>query len=108
MNEDGSVVVPGEDVPGWAVRLEAKLDVALAQHGARLVRTEDRVADVHNRLKRIEDDPRISAEAFQDHENRIRIQESSHYVTGRNLVAALLTTLSIAVAVLTILDRINL
>jgi hypothetical protein len=96
-----------ERAPGWAIRLEAKLDVALAQHGARLDEHAKDIREIATRIERIEDRPIATPEGMLDHESRLRAIEGTNYITGKALAAALLTTLSVAVAVLTILDRLN-
>jgi hypothetical protein len=91
--------------PGWAIRLEAKLDVALAQHGARLDEQAKDIREISVRLDKVEDRPVATPEGLLDHETRLRSIEGTNYITGRALAAALLTTLSIVVAVLAIFDR---
>jgi hypothetical protein len=91
--------------PGWAIRLEAKLDVALAQHGARLDEQAKDLVEISTRLDRIEDRPVATPEGMLDHESRLRTIEGTNYITGKALAAALLTTLSIAIALLAIFDR---
>lgn len=96
-----------ERAPGWAIRLEAKLDVALAQHGARLDEHAKDIREIATRVERIEDRPIATPEGLLDHESRLRTIEGTNYITGKNLAAVLLTTLSICVAILAIFDRLQ-
>ena len=43
-----------DEMPTWAVRLEAKVDVALGQHAARLDRHDEIRDDHENRLRALE------------------------------------------------------
>lgn len=95
-----------EQPPGWAIRLEAKLDVAIAQHGARLDEHQRDLTEFRTRLDKIEDRPMVTPEGLLDHEERLRKIESASYVTVKGFAASMLTVLSIAVALLSVLDRI--
>jgi hypothetical protein len=46
--------------PSWAIRLEAKVDVALAQHGARLDNHTADLADHEARLREVEQRKTVS------------------------------------------------
>jgi type II secretory pathway component PulL len=46
--------------PAWAIRLEAKVDVALAQHGARLDNHSADLADHEQRLREVEQRKTVS------------------------------------------------
>lgn len=56
------VVPPSE--PSWAVRLEAKLDVALSHHTARIDSQEREVADHETRLRVLESKSTVSPSAL--------------------------------------------
>ena len=43
-----------DDIPAWAVRLEAKVDVALGQHAGRLDRHDEIREDHETRLRALE------------------------------------------------------
>lgn len=94
-----------EAAPGWAVRLEAKLDVALAQHRAELDAHGRRLTDVESDVRRIEDDPRVSPEQIQDHEARLRSQEQKATVSPRTLAATVAGVLGAVGAVSPFLER---
>lgn len=65
------------DVPAWAVRLEAKVDVALTQHATRL---DNHAADI------------------ADHETRIRAQEQRRTVSPQALWGAVVSAVTVASA----------
>lgn len=73
-------------VPVMFARLEAKLDVALAQHGAKLDKHDEDLRTVNGRV--------------DDHENRIRTGEARTVVTPKMLLGVL-GTLAALVAMLT-------
>jgi len=50
----------GRDVPVWAIRLEAKVDVALVQHAARLDTHALDIADHEGRLRAVEGKATVS------------------------------------------------
>ena len=60
--------MPGEEeaMPGWAVRLETKVDIVLSQHGSRL----------------------------DDHEVRIRGQEARRYVSPAQLWTGIVASIA--------------
>lgn len=82
-----TVTVSPEDAPSWAVRLEAKVDIALAQHKQQL---EDHAGDLN------------------DHEDRIRKLEAKPTVSPSQLwtsVLSGLTAISAAAAGINILIK---
>lgn len=76
-------------VPVWAVRLEAKLDVALAQHGAKLDEHSRDLTQLDNRVSDLEDAPKATPEAMLDHEQRIRGLEQRPVVSPKALMGIL-------------------
>lgn len=50
----------GEVVPAWAIRMEAKIDVALTQHTARLDNHAQDIADHEARLREVEQRKTVS------------------------------------------------
>ena len=50
--------------PTWAIRLEAKVDVALAQHGARLDNHTADLADHETRIREVEQRKTVSPTAL--------------------------------------------
>lgn len=82
-----TVTVSPEDAPAWAIRLEAKVDIALAQHKQRL---DDHAVDLG------------------DHEGRLRALENKSTVSPSQLwtsVLSGLTAVSAAAAAINILIR---
>lgn len=77
--------VTDQEIPAWAVRLEAKVDVALAQHGSRL--------DTH-------------ASNLADHETRLRVQEARRTVSPTGLWSAVLGGVSGAAAVVAVITNV--
>ncbi|WP_092965324.1 hypothetical protein [Agromyces sp. CF514] len=65
-----------DSMPAWAVRLETKVDLVLGQHGTRL----------------------------EDHETRLRIQESRRFVSPAQLWGGVLAALAGASALTTLLN----
>lgn len=88
-------------------RLEGKLDVALAQHGAKLEQHSKELVDLRRDVSRIEDAPAPTVETQADHEQRIRAVESKSTVSPAGLTGALVTTFTIAGAVIAIIDRLT-
>lgn len=76
--------VPVES-PAWAIRLEAKVDVALAQHGARLDNHANDLRDHEARLRTQEAREYVTPFVAQDHETRIREVESRKTVSPQAL-----------------------
>lgn len=77
-------VVAHDVMPAWAIRLEAKVDVALTQHAARL--------DTH-------------AAEIADHEARLREVESRRTVSPAGLWAAVLGGVSGAAALVGVITN---
>lgn len=84
MSEQPTTYGP-EPVPAWAIRMEAKIDVALTQHTARL---DNHAADI------------------ADHEARIREQEARKTVSPWQLWAAVSSAVAVAGGVLTLVRAI--
>ncbi|WP_166139610.1 hypothetical protein [Nocardioides ochotonae] len=85
-------VVPDESVPTWAVRLEAKVDVALARHGSQLDAHERDIADLRA--------------AAHEHDARLRALERVPAITPRQLGAAALGVVGAVGALVPFLDRV--
>lgn len=81
-----SVPAADEEMPVWAVRLEAKVDVALARQGDRLDRHGD---------------------AIDDHETRLRAIETKPVVTPNGLIGALLATVTLLGGFVAFFDRLT-
>lgn len=70
-------------------RLEAKLDVALAQHGAKLEQHGQEIAELRATVRKVEDRPVASPDGMVDHEQRLRQIEATPTVSPRALWTAL-------------------
>lgn len=79
------------EVPGWAIRLEAKIDVALAQHSANIESVDRDVKNVQADVKAID--------------TRVDVLERSNFVTSKGLAAALITTLTGVGGFIAVVDR---
>jgi ferric-dicitrate binding protein FerR (iron transport regulator) len=64
-------------------RLEAKLDVALAQHGATLDEHTRAITELQASVRRIQDRPIATPDAIIDHEHRLRAVEARPTVTPK-------------------------
>lgn len=86
-------------------RFEAKLDVALAQHGAKLEQHGQQIGEALTRISRIEDRPIATPEAILDHESRLRAVEKQPTVSPKQLGATVLAVLGALGALAPFLDR---
>jgi hypothetical protein len=86
-------------------RFEAKLDVAIAQHGAKLEQHSADIGQLRERVKHVEDLPRVSPETVTDHEARIRTVEKNPTVSPRQLGAAVFGVFGVIGALAPFLDR---
>lgn len=75
-----------DEMPAWAVRLEAKVDVALGQQAQRL---DDHGAKI------------------DDHEIRLRAQEAKRYITQSGVWAAVLGASALVSTAATVVTRIT-
>lgn len=73
------------DMPGWAIRLEAKVDVALSQHGSDIQRLD---------------------KGYDDHEQRLRSQEAKPTVSPKALFAAVASAVGLALGLVQLLNLI--
>lgn len=96
-------------------RLEAKVDVALAQHGAKIEQHGSELGELRQRVARIEDRPIASVDGLLDHEHRIRKVEQAEVapaqhehrdaVTVRQMLASLAGAAAVVAAAVPFLDR---
>lgn len=93
------------DVRIWFARLEAKLDVALAQHGAKIEEHGRQIGELQAHVSRLDDRPVATVEGLLDHEQRIRELAARPYVAPRHLWAALGASAAAIAAVSPFLDR---
>lgn len=92
MKVSDSPVPPTEDdVPNWAVRLEAKIDVALANHSNELSNTNRRVSNVED--------------ANDALSTRVTTLENSNFVTTKGLAATILGSITAVGGFIALLDR---
>lgn len=80
-----------EDPPGWAIRLETKIDVAIAK-------IDGRVDQYAAQLDR-------QGKENEDHEARLRAIEAEHFVTASGMAGALAMVTAILGGLIVILDR---
>lgn len=80
-----------DDVPNWAVRLEAKIDVALANHSNELSNTNRRVSNVED--------------ANDALSTRVTTLENSNFVTTKGLAATILGSITAVGGFIALLDR---
>lgn len=83
-------------------RLEAKVDVALAQHGAKIDAHASELGELRQRVQRVEDRPIASVEGVIDHEHRLRVVEARDTVTLRQLLAGVAAAVATAGVLVTI------
>lgn len=86
-------------------RVEAKIDVSIAQHGAKLEQHGQQIGELVARVERIEDRPVATPEAILDHEARIRTVERTPTVSPRQLGATVVAVLASLGALSPFLDR---
>lgn len=93
------------DIRIMLARFEAKLDVALAQHGAKLEQHGQEISELRTRVGKMEDLPRATPEAILDHESRLRNVEKTPTVSPKQLGGVVLGVLAALGAVAPFLDR---
>lgn len=91
---------PDEEVPGWAIRLEAKVDVALTRHGAALETLARDIVTV-----RAEGDRRDTQIEHLD--KRLDQVERTPVVTPKGLAATVVTTVTGVAAFIALIDRLT-
>lgn len=94
-------VTSGDDSPAWAIRLEAKVDVALAQQGARLMAMETHIATIDRDVQVIQNlIPEDAKARLREVESRRTISAQQLWtavVSGVGLIGAASTALTILV-----------
>lgn len=93
------------DIRVMLARFEAKLDVALAQHGAKIEQHGQEIGELRSRVSRMEDLPRATPEGMLDHEQRLRQIEKTPVVSPRQLGVTVFGVLGAIGAVAPFLDR---
>lgn len=86
-------------------RLEAKLDVALAQHGAKIEQHGQEISELRTLYRKMEDRPIAQPEGLLDHEERIREIEKRPTVSPRQLWTTFATAAGLVIAFVPLLDR---
>lgn len=93
MKVSDSPVPPTEDdVPGWAIRLEAKIDVALAHQSNELTNLDRRVSSTEG-----------DVETLRDH---VAALQNMNFVTPKGLAATVLGSITAVGGFIALLDRI--
>lgn len=98
---------PEAAVQIWFARVEAKLDVALAQHGAKLDEHSRRIADVEQIQRRAEERPTANPVDVADHEARLRVVEQRPAVSPRAMWAGAATIAGIVGAAVEALNALH-
>ena len=80
-----------EDAPGWAIRLEAKLDIAIAQHGQEMASLHREVDQIKSDRER---DTAARVKAEEDLDARVGVIERAPYVTPKGLFTAIGSTIA--------------
>ena len=92
-------VTSGDDSPAWAIRLEAKVDVALAQQGARLMAMETHIAALDRDVQTVQSlIPEDAKARLREVENRKTISAQQLWtavVSGVGLIGAASAAISI-------------
>jgi len=96
----------GTEIQVMFARLEAKLDVALAQHGAKIEQHGQEISELRTLLRKMEDRPVAQPEGLLDHEQRLRVMEGRPFVSPRQLWATFASAAGIAIATMPLIDRI--
>ena len=98
-----------DDAPGWAIRLEAKLDIAIVQHGQAIESLSREVADLRRERERdserLEAADAVLAAADAVLDGRIDAHDRANYITPRQLRTALLSGAALVAAVTPFVDR---
>ncbi|MFI7069541.1 hypothetical protein [Micromonospora sediminicola] len=102
---DPTGLPPEVAVQVWTARIEAKLDVALAQHGAKLDEHGRRLDESDKRLRAVEDRACVDPADVIDHEARLRVQEQRPYVTPASVWKAAGTIGALVGLALTVADK---
>lgn len=97
-----AAIIP-EDAPGWAIRLEAKLDIAIVQHGQAIESLSREVSDLRSERQR--DVERLEA-ADSTLDGRIDAHDRANYITPRQLWTAILGGAALVAAVTPFVERI--
>ena len=93
-----------EDAPGWAIRLEAKLDIAIAQHGQAIESLSREVSGLRRDAERKGE--KLEATDV-DLDKRVDALERSNFVTPKGLWAALGGTVGLLVGVATLINAVS-
>lgn len=92
---------PEQDMPGWAIRLEAKVDAYAAQQAQRL---ETHAADLADHEKRIRDLEQTQPEMAKE---RLREVENRKTVSPAALWAATASGVTVLAGALAVLDKLT-
>lgn len=96
---------PEVAVQVWTARIEAKLDVALAQHGAKLDEHARRLDETDKRVRSVEERQCVDPADVTDHEARLRVIEQRPAVTPASVWKAVGTVGGLVAVALTVADK---
>lgn len=98
---------PGEEteIRVMLARFEAKLDVALAQHGAKLEQHGQEIGEIRARVVKMEDAEKASPAQVEDLERRTRFLERTPTVSPKQLGAAFVAAVGVIATVSPLLER---
>lgn len=105
MPADTSTAASSLELAVIAARLEAKLDVALAQHGAKLEHHGMEIGQLRGDLQLLAARRVADPDDVVDHEQRIRRIELRPVLTGRQLAGALTVGAAVLTALSPLVDR---
>lgn len=90
-----------EGMPAWAIRLEAKLDLATSQQAQRLDNHGETLTDHENRVRGLERD------MPHDAHTRLRAVEERKTVSPAQMATAVASAVTVAGGLLTIVQKIT-
>lgn len=90
------------DIPAWAIRLEAKVDVALAHHGSAIETVKRDLA-----LMAADTDKKITAvqTVVEKVDTRVDDLERANFITPKGLGLVVVSTVTGCVGFITLMDR---
>lgn len=98
-----SPLIP-EDAPGWAIRLEAKLDIAIVSHGQAIESLNREISDLRRERER---DVARAEKTFTALDERTDVLERSSFVTTKSMLAAISGTVGMCVGVLAVINSLT-
>lgn len=103
-----AALIPGpgvpEDAPGWAIRLEAKLDIAIVQHGQAL---DHLSREVENARRDHEREVARREVADKSLDERLDVLERSPFVTTKGMWTALVSSVAVGGGAVAIVNSVS-